>query len=685
MKLNHQYAEEDEFIKINNVTLKYFSYKYEKNKSIDELKQLCLEDENCLGFTNDGLMRFYIDTDKLQHNNNISLYIHKKRLEKYKNHNKEATGIIPKKIHFIWFSRGKDFNLLNYIAINSAIYHNPEYEVYLHCDNEPENSIYYNDIKKKLIINKIIEPTVINNNKVIYFQNKADYVRLNILYEMGGIYLDTDIIVLKPLDIFLSDRFVMGYERDYSKKHLCNAVIMTEANNTMVKEWINIYNKSWGEDIVDWWSGHSVMIPAQLKEKYHWMVNIVDNIKFYPFLWDDLSILGKDDNNQNYDNSYTVHLWDTEASKTNLLPLNLDYFKTHNNCFTRLFKMHVDKLLNKLEPDDDFLVFNGQDYVGGDLQYHKHKSIDELKQICKNDNECVGFNSLGYTKYFINKNKLVKFTDLGYNTDISLYVYKPRYCNLPNIYCINLKQRQDRYERMYNRFESHNILDKVTFINAISNKSSILSYYNPNINTTEINKWDTFSNGIKSKYNNLSTIACFASHLKALRTFLESSEPIGIICEDDILLHNDFKTRCLELISNLPDNFSLCTISYFPWDKSKYVYSGIDPNKKNLYKMGLDNVLGAQMYLIDREYALKCLNIYDKPDFGGKYDLRTSELIIRKSDGYMSVDPLALEDCIDSNIRDNTGMQYHIYNFSQWKYEDYNKGDDGVTPLNKKD
>ena len=59
---------------------------------------------------------------------------------------------------------------------------------------------------------------------------------------------------------------------------------------------------------------------------------------FYPFLWNDLSILHDKDNGQTYDNSYAVHLWDTEASKTNLLPTTLDYFVTK--------KMHLQDYLD---------------------------------------------------------------------------------------------------------------------------------------------------------------------------------------------------------------------------------------------------------------------------------------------------------------------------------------------------
>ncbi|NJL75892.1 MAG: glycosyl transferase [Saprospiraceae bacterium] len=41
----------------------------------------------------------------------------------------------------------------------------------------------------------------------------ADYTRLKVLHEMGGVYLDTDMLIVKPLDTFLSHRFFIGCEK----------------------------------------------------------------------------------------------------------------------------------------------------------------------------------------------------------------------------------------------------------------------------------------------------------------------------------------------------------------------------------------------------------------------------------------------------------------------------------------
>lgn len=42
----------------------------------------------------------------------------------------------------------------------------------------------------------------------------ADYVRLKVLFDQGGFYMDTDVELLKTLDIFLEDTGIIGFEND---------------------------------------------------------------------------------------------------------------------------------------------------------------------------------------------------------------------------------------------------------------------------------------------------------------------------------------------------------------------------------------------------------------------------------------------------------------------------------------
>lgn len=76
------------------------------------------------------------------------------------------------------------------------------------------------------------------------YQNKkyafvSDYARAKLLYEYGGVYLDTDVKVLKPFyDLFEEYSGIVGFER---KAFIGTAVIACEPNNKSIKELLDYY------------------------------------------------------------------------------------------------------------------------------------------------------------------------------------------------------------------------------------------------------------------------------------------------------------------------------------------------------------------------------------------------------------------------------------------------------------
>lgn len=106
--------------------------------------------------------------------------------------------MIPKKIHYCWFGRGQMPELaIN--CINSWKKYLPDYELILwNEDNFDMNCNQY--VKEAYEAKKYAFVT--------------DYVRLYALYNHGGIYMDTDVEVLKPLDCFLEHRAFTGCENE---------------------------------------------------------------------------------------------------------------------------------------------------------------------------------------------------------------------------------------------------------------------------------------------------------------------------------------------------------------------------------------------------------------------------------------------------------------------------------------
>ena len=66
----------------------------------------------------------------------------------------------------------------------------------------------------------------------------SDYVRLYALQMFGGIYLDTDVQLLKTFDLFLNDPLFISHE---SNRSLCTAVIGSIKQNSLIEAFLNTY------------------------------------------------------------------------------------------------------------------------------------------------------------------------------------------------------------------------------------------------------------------------------------------------------------------------------------------------------------------------------------------------------------------------------------------------------------
>lgn len=62
----------------------------------------------------------------------------------------------------------------------------------------------------------------------------SDFFRFTVLYEYGGVYIDTDVELFKPLDAFLDCKMFMGFIFDSS---IGTALIGSEKGNPLMSEW----------------------------------------------------------------------------------------------------------------------------------------------------------------------------------------------------------------------------------------------------------------------------------------------------------------------------------------------------------------------------------------------------------------------------------------------------------------
>jgi len=106
--------------------------------------------------------------------------------------------MIPKKIHYCWFGGNpKPKSVIK--CINSWKKYCPDYEI-----------IEWNEENYDISSNQFM--------KEAYEAKKwgfvPDYARVDIIYNHGGIYLDTDVQVIKSFDSLLNDSSFFGFEDD---------------------------------------------------------------------------------------------------------------------------------------------------------------------------------------------------------------------------------------------------------------------------------------------------------------------------------------------------------------------------------------------------------------------------------------------------------------------------------------
>jgi mannosyltransferase OCH1-like enzyme len=118
-----------------------------------------------------------------------------------------------------------------YESINSWKNLNPEYEHYFYTDNECED-----------FIGKFFSSEVLNAYlDLVPGAFKADLFRCCVLYEKGGVYVDSDMICLKSLEEYIehNDSFIVGRDDPMSKSFLYNAFMASEPKNPIFKQMID--------------------------------------------------------------------------------------------------------------------------------------------------------------------------------------------------------------------------------------------------------------------------------------------------------------------------------------------------------------------------------------------------------------------------------------------------------------
>ena len=131
--------------------------------------------------------------------------------------------MIPKKIHYIWFGKGEKNERVKH-CIESWKKYLPDYEIIEW--NENNFDINYNDFTKNAYANK-------------KWAFVSDVARLWVLYNEGGIYMDTDVEVYQSLDPFLNEEGFTGFEDVH---YPVTATLGAVKGNPVIKMMLDYYD-----------------------------------------------------------------------------------------------------------------------------------------------------------------------------------------------------------------------------------------------------------------------------------------------------------------------------------------------------------------------------------------------------------------------------------------------------------
>ncbi len=207
-------------------------------------------------------------------------------------------------------------------------------QIYLYNDEEPADNEWWERAKRVATVIKTDAPHVINNQDIPWIQHKADVARVLAL-KRGGVYVDADLMLTRRVEPLLQrGKVAMCYQDYYG---LWNGFIACPEGHPFILQWYETYKKEYGNhDKHNSWAGLSIRYPFQMAEEHPEWIVAHPVATFLPFGWYEDTIFNQDE--LKYEESYGVHLWETETEKRGVLPKTLKWFEENRTrCFAKMF------------------------------------------------------------------------------------------------------------------------------------------------------------------------------------------------------------------------------------------------------------------------------------------------------------------------------------------------------------
>ena len=246
--------------------------------------------------------------------------------------------MIPSKCHFVYI-RERAWKLHHYLSVKSAHERSGMNEIVFWCDYEPEGEWW--ELTKPLVtVQRVLAPTQIFGIPITEPAHKSDVIRMMALNDHGGLYLDTDVIVVKSFTDLLDNEFVMGQQGVGGAEGLCPATMLGQKGSVFGEKWLAGFKESFqgGPPGSPGWCTHSVNYPMWLTQQIPQHITILNHLSFFWPLYHQQHVEAIFENKSfPNDEAYSHHLWESSGKKY-LDEMTVDKIKDGESLFATITK-----------------------------------------------------------------------------------------------------------------------------------------------------------------------------------------------------------------------------------------------------------------------------------------------------------------------------------------------------------
>ncbi|XP_033742803.1 uncharacterized protein LOC117329158 isoform X2 [Pecten maximus] len=221
-------------------------------------------------------------------------------IKSFLRHNCSSQYPVPNIIHYVWYGM-RPLRFYHFLSVYSVFKVQKPCVILIHGDFMPSGE-YWNFLLKivpNILFIQQIPPVEIANRTIRHVEHKADITRLMVLKEYGGIYMDTDEILLRTLDPLRRHNFTLSKAFNFN---LSNGLILSARNASFLNIWIKAY------DTYDpnKWGYHSTIMPAKLSKIYPDLIHVENKTFVRPDAGHTKDLF---QNNFDWSKNYAIHLF----------------------------------------------------------------------------------------------------------------------------------------------------------------------------------------------------------------------------------------------------------------------------------------------------------------------------------------------------------------------------------------